>query len=68
MAAPREQQPHQPERNNRRRDVLHELNDAELIKRYRLDGEGILFVTNFVREDLCNETSRSNPLTLSLPK
>ncbi|XP_045107147.1 putative nuclease HARBI1 [Portunus trituberculatus] len=36
----------------RRRNVLEELSDAELIKRYRLDREGILFVTNLVRDAL----------------
>ena len=63
MAAPREQQGEQQGRNYRIRDVLNAFNDAELIKRYRLDREGILFVTNLVREALSSETSRSNPLT-----
>ena len=43
--------------------MLNELSDAELIKRYRFDREGIIYVTDLVREALCSETSRSNPLT-----
>ncbi|XP_050734738.1 putative nuclease HARBI1 [Eriocheir sinensis] len=66
MAAPQEQQPHQPGNNYLRKDVLNELNDAELIKRYRLDREGILFVTNLVRAALKSDTNRSNPLTPEL--
>ena len=63
MAAPQEQPLHKPRRNHRRRDVSNELNDADLIKRYRFDREGILYVTSLVRISLCNETSWSNPLT-----
>ena len=48
MAAPQEHPPHHPRRNHRRRDVLNELSDAELIKRYRFDREGILYVTDLV--------------------
>ena len=33
-----------------RRDVLREYSDSELIKRFRLDREGILFVTNLVKK------------------
>ncbi|KAK3873579.1 hypothetical protein Pcinc_021422 [Petrolisthes cinctipes] len=46
-----------------RKDVLNELNDAELIKRYRLDREGILFVTNLVRETLARPTARNKALS-----
>ena len=57
---------HQPRNNYRRKDVLNELNDAELIKRYRLDREGILFVTNLVRAALKSDTNRFDPLTPEL--
>ncbi|KAK3894851.1 hypothetical protein Pcinc_001424 [Petrolisthes cinctipes] len=36
-----------------------ELDDSELIKRYRLDREGIIFVTDMLRETLESPTSRS---------
>ena len=62
MAAPKQNKP--PPRNSfRRRDVLQELSDAELIKRYRLDKDGILFVTNLVRDVLSSNSRRGNPLT-----
>ena len=61
MAAPQQQDP-QSRKIFRRRDVLNELSDAELIKRYRLDRNGILFVTNLVREALSSDTKRRNPL------
>ena len=50
MAAPQEHPPHQPRINHRRRDVLNELSDSELIKRYKFDREGIIYVTDLVRE------------------
>ena len=31
-----------------RRDILNDFSGAELIKRYRLDREGIMFVTDLV--------------------
>ena len=49
--------------NHRKRDVLDELNDAELIKRLKFDREGLLYAINLVRDAPCSETSRSNPLT-----
>ena len=39
-----------------RRDVLHDIDDAEPLKRYRLDQEGILFVTELVRDALSSPT------------
>lgn len=36
--------------------VLNELSDTELVKRYRLDCTGILFVTDQVRETLQSDT------------
>lgn len=46
-----------------RRDVLNDLDDRELLKRYRLDRAGILFVTDLVRERLTRQTSRSKALS-----
>ncbi|XP_050686985.1 putative nuclease HARBI1 [Eriocheir sinensis] len=46
-----------------RRDVLNTLSDAELLKRYRLDRAGVLFVTDLVRGALQSPTSRSFALT-----
>ncbi|XP_045125367.1 putative nuclease HARBI1 [Portunus trituberculatus] len=62
MAAP-QQQSSQLRNLFRRRNFLQELSDAELIKRYRLDRDGILFVTNLVRDVLSSNTRRRNPLT-----
>ncbi|XP_045107685.1 putative nuclease HARBI1 [Portunus trituberculatus] len=45
------------------RNILEELSDAELIKRYCLDREGILFVTNLVRDALSSNTNRRKPLS-----
>ena len=63
MAAPQEQHQYQPRNYRPRKDVLNELTDTELIKRYRFDREGIFYVTNLVREALTSDTRRSNPLT-----
>lgn len=46
-----------------RRNVLDELPDAELLKRYRLDRAGILFVTDLVREALTAPTKRNQALS-----
>ncbi|XP_050700193.1 putative nuclease HARBI1 [Eriocheir sinensis] len=46
-----------------RRDVLDELPDPELIKRYRLDRAGILFVADLVREALTAPTNRNQALS-----
>ena len=45
------------------REILHELSEAELIKRFRLDHEGILHGTNLVRNRLVSPTNRNNPFT-----
>ena len=45
------------------RDILHELSDAELIKQYWLDYEGILYGTNLVRNRLVSPTNRNHPFT-----
>ena len=43
-----------------RKDVINSLNDFELVKRYRLDRAGVLYVTDLVREALQSPTSRSH--------
>lgn len=55
-----------PRNFSARKDVLNELSDAELIKRYRLDRAGILFVTDLVRENLTSRTARNQALTPEL--
>ncbi len=35
-----------------RRNVLHTMHDSELIRRYRLDRAGIVFVSDLIREKL----------------
>ncbi|KAG0695883.1 39S ribosomal protein L47, mitochondrial [Chionoecetes opilio] len=66
MAEVPPQQRPQPRNYRQRRDVFNDLSDAELIRRYRLDREGILFVTNLVRAALESDTMRNNPLTPEL--
>ena len=46
-----------------RKDVLNELNDAELVKRYRLDRAAIIFVTDLVWETLTRPTARNKALS-----
>lgn len=53
----------QPRQFSERRDVLNDLSDAELIKRYRLDRAGIVFVTDLVRPVLLRPTGRNKALT-----
>ena len=48
-----------------RRDVLHECSDSELIKRFRLDREGILFVTNLVKKNSLNVPLTRNESCIS---
>ena len=48
---------------NPRKDILNTLSDSELVKRYRLDQAGVLYVTDLVREVLRRPTSRSHALT-----
>ncbi|KAK3886785.1 hypothetical protein Pcinc_009105 [Petrolisthes cinctipes] len=58
------QQQDHPRRNFRaRRDILEELSDAELLKRYRFDREGIMFITDLVRDELQSPTNRNVPIT-----
>ncbi|KAK3849766.1 hypothetical protein Pcinc_003442 [Petrolisthes cinctipes] len=61
MAAP--MRIRQPRNFRDRKDVLNELSDAELIKRYRLDRAGIMLVTDLVRERITNQTERSRAVT-----
>lgn len=52
-----------PRNFSARHNVLDELSDQELIKRFRLDRETILFVTNLVRPTLVRPRQRSHVLT-----
>lgn len=56
----------QPRSFSERKDVLNNLSDAELIKRYRLDREGIVLVTDLVRDALTNATARNKAITPEL--
>ena len=49
-----------------RKDVINTLNDSELVKRYRLDRAGVLYVTDLVREALQSSASRSHALTAKM--
>ncbi|XP_050710334.1 putative nuclease HARBI1 [Eriocheir sinensis] len=49
-----------------RKDVFEALDDAELLRRYRLDRAGILFVTDLVRRTLESPTMRNNPYSAEL--
>lgn len=55
--------PRRPRHFNSRKNVLDDLSDHELIERYRLDREGILFVTNLVRPRLVRPTQNNHVLT-----
>ena len=46
-----------------RKNVLNELDDHELIKKYRQDRAGIVFVTDLVRERLRRPTARNKALS-----
>ena len=46
--------------------MLNELDDRELVKRYRLDGAGIVSVTDMVRDKLKRPTSRNKALSLEM--
>lgn len=45
-----------------RRNVLQSMDDCELIKRYRLDRAGIMFVTDIIRDKLTSPTQRRNAI------
>ena len=62
-----EQQQQRRQRQRRtfrdRRDILDEYDDAGLIKRFRLDRAGIVFLTDLVRGALQSQTERNKALT-----
>ncbi len=43
-----------------RRDILQTLDDSELMKRYRLDRAGIMFVVDLIRDALTSPTQHHN--------
>ena len=45
-----------------RRDILQTLDDSELMKRYRLDSAGIMFVVDLIRDALTSPTQRHNAI------
>ena len=49
-----------------RRDILNDFSGAELIKRYRLDREGIMFVTDLVRDAIWSPTARNKAISPEL--
>lgn len=46
-----------------RRDVLQTLDDRELLRRYRLDRAGIMFVVDLLRDAITSPTRRHNVIT-----
>lgn len=46
-----------------RRDVLQTLDDRELLRRYRLDRAGIMFVVDLLRDAITSPTRRHNTIT-----
>lgn len=48
------------------RNILDTLNDGELLKRYRLNREGIEIVVELVRDAITSPTNRNNPITPEL--
>ena len=46
-----------------RRNVLETMEDCELIKRYRLNREGIKIVVELVRDAITSPTNRNNPIS-----
>ena len=49
-----------------RKDILNIYNDAELVKRYRLDRAAILLMTDFVRDPITPPTGRSQAIPAEL--
>ncbi|MPC81649.1 hypothetical protein E2C01_076277 [Portunus trituberculatus] len=49
-----------------RKDPLEMYDDRELITRYRLDRDGILFVTDLIRDDITSPISRNSALSAEL--
>lgn len=50
------------ERRRERRNVLQTMDDSELLRRYRLDRAGIMFVTDLIRDALTSPTQRRNAI------
>ncbi|KAK4307202.1 hypothetical protein Pmani_021018 [Petrolisthes manimaculis] len=46
-----------------RLDIFNVYNDSEFRKRYRLDQQGFLYVTELIREVIANRTERSHAVT-----
>lgn len=44
-------------------NILEIFNDTELLKRYRLNREGFMFVVELVRDSITSPTNRNNPIT-----
>ncbi len=42
--------------------MLHTMHDSELVKHYTLDGAGIMFVTDLIRDTLTSPTLRRNAI------
>ena len=63
-----QQQPviHQRRHFAARKDPLEMYDDRELIRRYRLDRDGILFVTDVIRDYITSPTSRNKALSAEL--
>ncbi|KAK3880410.1 hypothetical protein Pcinc_015093 [Petrolisthes cinctipes] len=49
-----------------RLDIFGEYSDTELKKRYRLDRNGLMYVTNLVRDEIGNRTQRSHAVTADM--
>ena len=49
-----------------RKNVLYIYSDQELVKRYRLDRAGFIFVTNLVRRQLESPTGRSMAISAEM--
>ena len=45
-----------------RRDILQTLDDSELMKHYRLDHAGIMFVVDLIRDALTSPTQHHNAI------
>ena len=50
------------ERRRGRRNVLQTMNNSELIRRYRLDRAGIMFVTDLIGDTLTSLTQHRNAI------
>ncbi len=42
--------------------MLHTMHDSELIRHYTLDGAGIMFVTDLIKDMLTSPTPRRNTI------